>query len=102
MLLPLGVVRSAPLVALVLALAGLLLAPLVGLCTSLLQQVLPAAQRAEGFSLLYAASGLGYGGGSLLIALLLRSLGPHGTFLVAALVPLAVGSFMFMTPATSR
>ncbi len=100
LLLPLGVVPTAPLAAPVLILAGLLLAPLVGLCTSLLQQVLPPTQRAEGFSLLYAASGLGYGGGSLLIALLLRPLGPHGTLLVTALVPLVVGSVMFITRAT--
>ncbi len=100
LLLPLGIVPTVPLAALVLALAGLLLAPLVGLCTSLLQQVLPTTQRAEGFSLLYAASGLGYGGGSLLIALLLRPLGPQGTLLVTALVPLVLGSVMFMTRGT--
>lgn len=102
LLLPLGVVRAAPLVALVLALAGLLLAPLAGLCTSLLQEALPPTQWAEGFSLLYAAGGLGYGGGSLLIALLLRPLGPQGTLLVTALVPLVVGSLVFVTRATSR
>ncbi len=91
LLLPLAFVHSIFWAAVVLIIAGALLAPMNALRQHLLQELLPTERRAEGFSLLYASTGLGYAGGGLLTAALLHSVGARGIISVAALTPLVVG-----------
>ena len=65
---------------------GLLVAPLNGLRTQLLSQAVPPAQRAQAFSILYAAMGIGFGVSGLAIGALLGTIGIRGAIALAAAV----------------
>jgi MFS family permease len=90
LLLPLVGARSLPSLALWLTLAGLVLAPLSGTLTFLLQGSLPRARQAEGFSLYSAAWALGMALGNGAAGALLGGHGARPVLALAALLPLAL------------
>lgn len=105
LLLPLLLVRSVLLASLFIGLAGLVVAPLNALRSQVLQEVIPPARRSMSFSVLYAAMGLGVGGGSLFAAAFLPLLGAHGVIAVTASIALVAGAltvFMDRDPASDR
>jgi hypothetical protein len=89
LLLPLGAMMSLHGLATWLITAGLVLAPLTGTLTFLLQKAVPPARRAEGFSFYSACWSLGVAGGSALAGALLDAGGARPVLAGAALLPLA-------------
>ncbi|SCE42970.1 Predicted arabinose efflux permease, MFS family [Streptomyces sp. SolWspMP-5a-2] len=73
------------------ALGGLLFSPLMVIRNIALQHRLPQQAWATGFSVLYAAAGVGYGAAGLLSAALLGTSTPGNAFLVCALVTAVIG-----------
>jgi MFS family permease len=65
---------------------GLLIAPLNGLRTQLLAEAVCPAQRAQAFSILYAAMGAGFGASGLAAGALLGSAGARGVIALAAAI----------------
>ncbi|MBV9205745.1 MAG: MFS transporter [Actinobacteria bacterium] len=63
---------------------GLLIAPLNGLRTQLLSRAVSPAQRAQAFSIMYAAMGAGFGLAGLAAGILLGPLGIRGVIATAA------------------
>jgi len=87
---------------------GLLIAPLNGLRTRLLSHAAPAAQRAQAFSILYAAMGAGFGVGGLATGALLGLAGVRCAIIVAAAITVVaatatwLGSSRTVPPTTAR
>jgi MFS family permease len=73
------------------AIGGLLYSPLMIIRNLVLQERLPQRGWATGFSVLYAAAGLGYGVAGLLAAGLLHTVGSGTAFLVCALGATVIG-----------
>jgi len=82
--LPVALASSLPAAAAAVAAFGLLIAPLNGLRTQLLSQAVPPAQRAQAFSIMYAAMGAGFGLSGLATGTLLGSVGIRGVITTAA------------------
>ncbi|MFF5718368.1 MFS transporter [Streptomyces buecherae] len=74
------------------ALGGLLFSPLMVIRNLALQSRLPRAAWATGFSVLYAAAGLGYGVAGLMAAVLLHTSTPSTAFLACALTTMLIGT----------
>ncbi|MFE9123747.1 MFS transporter [Streptomyces sp. NPDC007172] len=78
--------------AFVFALAGILYSPLLTIRNVALQEQLPETAWATGFSLLYAAAGLGYGVAGLLAAALLDTTTTATAFLICTAATLLLGA----------
>ncbi|MEU3463981.1 MFS transporter [Streptomyces sp. NPDC006733] len=73
------------------AVGGLFFSPLMVIRNVALQERLPQRAWATGFSLLYAAGGLGYGAAGLMSAAMLRLVGAGDTFAVCTAVTAVIG-----------
>jgi hypothetical protein len=87
-LLPLALMSSFAGFAVVLGVAGIWMSPMNAVWSHVLQDALPDARRAEGFTLLHASLRLGIGCGAGVSAVLLPYFGPAALVSVAGLVPL--------------
>ncbi|MGJ5748709.1 hypothetical protein FB563_6259 [Streptomyces puniciscabiei] len=82
--------------ALAFAIGGFLYSPLLVIRNLALQQRLPQHAWATGFSVLYAAAGVGYGAAGLTAAALLDTAGPAPAFIACTLITLGIGSLSLL------
>lgn len=78
------------------AVGGLLYSPLMVIRNLALQQRLPQHAWATGFSVLYAAAGVGYGAVSLMAAALLDIAGSATAFVACALTTIVIGALSLL------
>lgn len=100
-LIPLGLVSSFAGIAVVLAVAGMTMAPMNAVFSHVLHDTLAVGRRAEGFTLLHASLRMGIGAGGAVSAVLLPRLGAAGLVSAAGLVPL-IGCGLLVGPVGRR